>query len=158
VRCLHNFLAAAKSLIDHTRAFVNFHYQKHSFSKLYQGEVERNFASDPLSSFVQDLRNYFLHKGMPSISMVIKVGEQSYSSIFLNTANLKKWDKWNAKSLLYLELQPDEFRLLDPVVEYKSKLTIFNEWFEKELHNIHAEEIIEFNILQERYRSLMNRR
>jgi hypothetical protein len=59
-RLLHNFLAAAKTLVDHTRRIMNEAYDGSDLMTQYSAEVERLFSDGP-PTFVQDLRNYFLH-------------------------------------------------------------------------------------------------
>jgi hypothetical protein len=61
-RLLHNFLASAQSLVDHTRVFKNKMYKGHTFKKVYQDKVDRELKHSPIVCFVQDLRNYVLHK------------------------------------------------------------------------------------------------
>jgi hypothetical protein len=67
-RLLHNFLASAHSLVDHTRVFKNKMYKGHTFKKVYQDKVDRELKHSPTVSFVQDLRNYVLHKQLPIAS------------------------------------------------------------------------------------------
>lgn len=60
-RLFHNFLAAAKSLIDHTRVFVAQHYENTPLKDAYESKVGSDLAEDPLCRFIQDIRNYMLH-------------------------------------------------------------------------------------------------
>jgi hypothetical protein len=60
-RLLHNFLAGAKSLVDHTRVFTDDMYEGHAFKKVYQDKVDRDLKHSPIVCFVQNLRNYVLH-------------------------------------------------------------------------------------------------
>src|SRR5687768_14347232 len=50
VMCLlHNFVAAAKSLVDHTRVVYRDLYESRGAIPRYQDEVDRRFVKDPLS-------------------------------------------------------------------------------------------------------------
>ncbi len=61
IRRLHNFVAAAMSLIDHTRRLYDKLYAGNNSFPDYKDRVERDFASDPLSQFVKCLRQYCQH-------------------------------------------------------------------------------------------------
>ncbi len=90
MRLFHNFLASAKSLVDHTRAFVDDHYAGTAFKQGYDQKVQAELASDPLIKFIQDLRNHMLHRGLPSGSMsLIGVRAKSSNRLCPNVQNLK---------------------------------------------------------------------
>src|SRR5450759_220200 len=63
-RLLHNFIAAAKSLVDHTRRLYKKHYTNISIPE-YQEKLRNRFAEDPQIQFVQSLRSYVLHYQVP---------------------------------------------------------------------------------------------
>jgi hypothetical protein len=155
-RLLHNFLAGAKTLIDHSRVFVNNYYKQLSFAALYQEKVKSTFTGDPLSAFIQYLRNYILHKGpLPtSMSLTIKPNEPLDHAIYLDVDKLKEWKKWSSNGRLYLEQQPSRLKLLTVVESYSNAITNFYRWFETELCKVHAAEILEFELLQERYAAI----
>ncbi|MGX7703289.1 hypothetical protein [Methylobacterium sp. Gmos1] len=68
-RRIHNFVAAAKTLVDHTRVFIEANYDQTDISKIYKMEVDSKFAKNKNVKFVHDLRNYMLHRGLPNSSM-----------------------------------------------------------------------------------------
>jgi len=78
-RLFHNFLAAAKTLVDHTRVFVEDHYSGTPLKQAYEQKVQAELANDPLTKFVQDFRNYMLHKGLPNSSMSLSITRNAYS-------------------------------------------------------------------------------
>jgi len=51
-RKLHNFLAAATTLIDHSRNVINDTYENNSFQAEYKHEINNRFNSDPLCRFI----------------------------------------------------------------------------------------------------------
>ena len=61
-RLLHNFLASAKTLIEHTRIFLKKYYLNTKICERYKEKVKKEFEDDELSRFIQDLRNYILHR------------------------------------------------------------------------------------------------
>src|SRR5438552_2927183 len=64
VRRLHNFLASAMSLVDHTFVLVRDLYNGKDFEKEYHRERHRIFDLSPEYQFVQQLRNYALHESI----------------------------------------------------------------------------------------------
>jgi hypothetical protein len=74
-RLLHNFVAAAFSLVDHARRFFGKHYKDAKSFPDYEDEVKRRFTEDPLCQFVQGLRNYFIHRKPPNISSTMSLSQ-----------------------------------------------------------------------------------
>ena len=60
-RRLHNFVTAVKSLVEHARNIHRDLYERDNTFPEYQQEVDRCFVHDPVSQFVEGLRNYCLH-------------------------------------------------------------------------------------------------
>src|SRR2546425_7105962 len=69
-RRLHNYLASAMTLVNHTRVLVTDLYTGTPFEKEYVGEKDRTFKNSPLHHFVQDLRNYNVHRGLSQTAAV----------------------------------------------------------------------------------------
>jgi len=85
-RLLHNFVAAAKSLVEHTRNHMRAKYAGTDFKKEYQARIDQNFTRDPLVQFVEDLRNYMLHKSLAAASLILisdqgKLATHSYVAL-----------------------------------------------------------------------------
>lgn len=146
-RYFHNYLAAAKSLIDHTRVFMNQYYVDTNFKAQFDDKIKSEFADDPLSRFIQDLRNYMLHKGLlnSSLSMSYTKIEETGQFKAESNANLKKqdllkWDKWSKIGKQYLLTRPDEFSISSFCIEYGDKILGLYSWFEKELYNHHQKD------------------
>lgn len=158
LRLLHNFLAAAKSLIDHTRVFVKDNYNSTSIESAYKKQVASAFVSDKLTSFVHDLRNYILHKELPGCQMSIEVkptgpnGERTIeSTVSLKKPDLSTWSRWSQLSLEYLEDAPNEIKLSDLAESYGQKILSFYEWFDSALDDFHANDLSELSELQLRH-------
>jgi len=137
VRRLHNFVATAKTLIDHERRV----YQKNLITEAeFQGHkamIQEYFADDPLSDFITNLRNYCLHRSLPQINLeFIHFHNQSAAiNFFLDRARLLEWDKWPQRSRRYIEENVDcgeltqGIDLFNAVKEYSAKLDKFYRWF-----------------------------
>ena len=65
-RFVHNFAASAMTLVEHTRNFMREHYEGTAIKIAYDDRIIATFASEPVVQFVQNLRNYFVHKGLPN--------------------------------------------------------------------------------------------
>lgn len=66
VRLLHNYVVSAKTLIAHTRNTMRDPSIRDDLHTVYQERVDATFAHCPLAVFMQNLRNYISHKGLPS--------------------------------------------------------------------------------------------
>lgn len=83
IRLFHNYLASVKSLVDHTRIMVREVHGNKKFSREYELKKQEIFVNSPLSCFVQDLRNYILHKGIPETIAEKKFGESNEANSIL---------------------------------------------------------------------------
>ncbi|MBN8502469.1 MAG: hypothetical protein J0M19_15180, partial [Sphingomonadales bacterium] len=70
-RRVHNFVAASKTLVDHTRTFMKEHYELTPIWAMYKSEAHKRFSENEVAKFVHDLRNYMLHRALPNSSMFI---------------------------------------------------------------------------------------
>lgn len=72
-RRIHNFAVSALTLVEHTRIFMREHYRNTLAHDSYEAKVRDKFANDPASQFVQKLRNYMVHKGLPNSEMYMEM-------------------------------------------------------------------------------------
>lgn len=158
MRLFHNFLASAKSLIDHTRVFVEETYAGTIIHSLYHEQVATTFATDRLSKFVHDLRNYMVHKGLPGCQMSIEaknIGPGGQCSIE-STVSLKKddlltWNRWHRLSREYLEIAPSQIGLSSIADTYGDKVLSFYSWFDSTLDDFHSQDLGSLKQLQEQH-------
>ncbi len=147
VRLFHNFVASALTLVEHTRILINQQFVKEEIRVGYQSRVDNVFASDPLSGFVQDLRNYILHRGLPATAMHLRLLGQNPkrhvdTRVILNLDQMDDWD-WNGRSKEYISSVPKELPLLDVVESYGNKVRGFHQWFVEWFSKIYEREIEE---------------
>ena len=71
-RHVHNFVSSSLTLVEHTRVFMRKHYADTVLLVTYEKQVIATFAQSPVAQFVQGLRNYMLHRGLPNSSMFMK--------------------------------------------------------------------------------------
>lgn len=108
---LHNQLAGAVSLVDHTRRLTAYYGED---APALVAEFERRndevFAMDE-AAFLRKLRNYLLHYGVPPIVQTQRLsmseGGMTGHAIKLGAPHLLKWDGWSAQAKTYLMKFPD---------------------------------------------------
>ena len=149
-RHFHNFLAAAKTLIEHTRVFLRQHYDNTEFKRAFDEKIKKEFSVDPLSRFIQDLRNYMLHKGLVGNSLSMSItkieGTEQFkaeSKAILKKTDLLEWDRWSKEGKKYLLTKEDEFKISDFCNRYGERVLNLYSWFYKELYSHHSEDYSE---------------
>ena len=145
-RLLQNFVAAAKSLVDHTRNMYRRLYKKGEFPD-YDREVKSVFAEDPLIRFVQDLRNFLLHYRTAAIQFTYTVDprtEEATNSLAMTTEELKRFEGWSPQARKFLDAAGDKVDLSEVVEQYNAKVEDFYRWLGQKQHDIHREEIDRF--------------
>ena len=159
MRHFHNFLAAAKSLIDHTRLFVEEYYSTTPIKQAYEQKVLADLAQDPLIRFVQDLRNFMLHRALPPGSIMLNARRlddtgrsEITTAVDLDRAGLLKWKGWTEPSRKYLNQSPDQINISEICTPYGQAVVAFYEWFDGKLRKHHQDDIEEYEDLRRQYR------
>jgi hypothetical protein len=156
-RRVHNFVAASLTLVEHTRNFMREHYSNTPVFERYQARIDAEFAPDPLGRFVQDLRNFMLHKGLPNSEMFLHFESNPdmpgaatmETGIRIKAAPLLEWDNWTAPARRFIE-NSSEFVDIRSIAEiYTDKIEAFHEWLRGELDQFHLADMEELRALQE---------
>ncbi len=156
-RRLHNFVAASLTLIEHTRVFMRERYTGTVVFELYQAKVAAEFSNEPLARFLQDLRNYMLHKGLPESTMFLAYesnpqmpdgGGELTTGIRYNANILLAWDGWKAPAKTFIENAGEYVDIHAFVDTYTDKVILFHEWLQNELDRFHAEDLAQLQALQ----------
>jgi len=159
-RLLHNFLAGAKSLVDHTRVFNEDMYEGHGFKQIYQEKVDRDLKRSPIVCFVQNLRNYVLHKQLPISSATLSLrGDRGTIKAFDNTIKLdvnelREWDKWKPESRDYLDSLDDKVQIRHIVDKYVGDIRAFYQWFGEQQGQVYHSEFAELSRLKTQYEQI----
>ena len=152
IRLFHNYLAAVKSLIDHTRSYVEKRHTNDEFESKYKAQVKSSFIENNASSMIIDLRNYLLHRGIPpsTIREVFHVGTNMPPEIQIafKISSLGDWKGWTSKSKKFMKNSGTHIGLKSLVAEYQNLVVHFYKWFDSELDNIHRAELEEFENLK----------
>ena len=157
IRRLHNYLASAMSLVDHTFVLVRDLYEGNLFQKEYHRERHRIFDLSPQYQFVQQLRNYALHESIVDAMATTHWDKDSGldTSIRLQVRRLKAWTGWKGPAKKFVRDAPDDLRLLDLVESYTSAVRQFYEWLSRRQKEMHKDDFDELKTLQEEYRKLV---
>lgn len=132
---LHNFLASAVSLVDHTRRLTSFFAP--DVPDIVAEYDRRNAMVTTLAetTFLRDLRNYLLHFGVAPLLQTISLSSiDSHAGrdhlLKLNAVRLLEHDKWSARSKRYLGDFPDRDGpvLRDDVVVYATAMQDLFSW------------------------------
>lgn len=126
VRLLHNYVAAAKSLVDHTRNVARAVLKAKGLDA-YQSRVDTTFKDEPLSRFVQDLRNYVQHQANPVLMKTVEFQEMR-SGMQLSIKHIQGWSGWSAKAFSFISSCKDKIYIHDIVIRYSALVDGFQSW------------------------------
>jgi hypothetical protein len=162
-RLFHNFLASAKTMIDHTRVFINDHYEDSSIQLEYQSEIDKKFKNDELCRFIQDLRNYILHRGIPDSHLKAELHqerEEVTCAINLDVVKLLEWNRWTSPSRIFLlQREKDKVMSLSSIVTpYANKITELYAWFDSLLNEYHSKDMIEYEKLRNDFENMKSQK
>jgi hypothetical protein len=151
-RVLHNFLASAKMLIEVTRRWVRRQFEDSEFLDTYQKEVAKHFANNVQAQFLEDLRNFTLHRALPlSIPelRMDKVSEHTLKSslgIVLLKDYLLEWKNWSELGKMQIGMAFEgDVDILLICKKYFDNVTEFTQWLFWQVRDLFSEEIDQIN-------------
>jgi hypothetical protein len=134
---LHNYVASAQSLVDHSRVLYRHLFEPQGLMPTYQGEVDRRFVDDPLTQFVLKLRQMAQHYTLPNVghNTAFQQGPEGGTmqiSLYLTKGDLLRFDSWNAPARRYLDSADERINIHELVRAYHSHVLAFYVWFRAE--------------------------
>lgn len=143
---LHNYVCAAKSLVDHSRVLYRRVYtEKAPKFDDYESEVKVRFEENQLSKFVEFLRTYCQHEKLPSIGTSMRFDSQSDEGfVFTVTADSDELLKSSSiKSLAkkFIREQGGSIDLRKAINDYHTQVTDFYQWVRDRQQEFHSEDI-----------------
>jgi hypothetical protein len=159
-RRLHNFVAGAASLIDHTRRIHTHHYEKRGLFSEYKTEIQ-TFANWSLAQFVKCLRNFVLHFGLPGLALETRVldmkTEQMVHTLTIPKKNLlESGFDWTGKAKEFITTSGNNSIDVWHVVDnYHTLVVKFYYWFAQKQREIHRDDFAAVSRTQEEYLKLM---
>jgi len=165
-RRVHNFVASAFTLVDHTRVFMKEHYEGTPLYDRYLAKVKETFASDPLSQFVQRLRNYMLHKGLPQSEMFLHVSQNPDdpasntmdTGVKLPTKELLEYKEWGAHAKKFIESCGESVDIRSFPKAYTERVLQHHAWLQFELDAHHKDDLVTLAGLQQEMRAFIAER
>jgi hypothetical protein len=134
MRALHNYVASASALVEHTRRIM----RERSGPIVDEFErKKRDVIAHPEVPFIHNLRNYVLHHSLPFIGHEVRLQPQpgvlATSEIQLSVRQLTAWDGWSTPARRFVESQ-GEVLVLRPVIAIHAELTVeLNLWLYEQL-------------------------
>lgn len=133
-RKLHNFVAAAGTLIDHTRRFVTAVGKNTDFETEHAAAIRASFGDHGVSQFIRKLRNYVVHRDLPLITQQFhwtNASKKIRMATALSRDSLLEWKDWGSVANAWLQAQPTHIDLDRVAREYTTNVRSFHETFAK---------------------------
>jgi hypothetical protein len=141
MRRLHNYLAAVKTLVDHTRAFRR-RWAHDDFDRAFNARLEE-LLNNPVIKFVQELRNPAQHSRLPPITRVttfepVPPGPNTVrpvTRLVVKVKDLNDLYEWSPLALAYVRANTDResIDVTLAVRRYQDLMDEFYAWFFKQL-------------------------
>ena len=152
VTCLlHNFVAAAKSLVDHSRVVYRDLYEPRGAIPEYQAEVDRRFKHDPLSKFIAGLREMSQHQRLPNVTTEFHFENQApgggtafETRLQLKVADLLRYSGWTTPARHYLESADKTIDIAAVTRDYWDHVVAFYDWFRQQQRAVHGDAADEY--------------
>jgi hypothetical protein len=130
-RLLHNYVAAATSLVEHLDRIHSKLFAKREFPE-YRPEKKRRMTDEPLVRFIRELRNIALHQGDSSVSFHASTerhGRTIKREVSLSKSYLEGVRRWQGPAGTYLEKARPSIGLRTLVEDYGRHVRQFCEWY-----------------------------
>ena len=152
-RHLHNFVASAMTLVDHTRVMLTGLYAGQPIHSKILERIKATVGSSTVCKFVQDMRNYMVHKGLPNSEMYFECNNLDGELIFktgvrIKSSSLLAWSGWTALSKVYLGQIGEYVEIQDFTKKYLDEVNAFSLWLEEVLEVHHSDDLAHLNKLQ----------
>lgn len=123
----------------------------------YETQARATFAQSPVAQFVQGLRNYMLHRGLPNSSMFMTFTTNpgatdgsgtAETGVHYDTASLLDWEEWKSAARTYLEQAGEHLDVHQFAQEYLTLVNQFHGWLDATLAAHHQSDLEELEQLQ----------
>lgn len=141
VRRFHNYLAAAKTMVDNTRA-VRARWGTQEFCQLCDDRINA-IRCQPVVRFLQEMRNAMHHSQLPHIHRVttfepVPPGPNTVMPrlrLMVSTTALRAMHDWSRVARAYIgqAADRDDVDMAVAVKEYQEIVDGFHDWFIKEI-------------------------
>lgn len=153
-RHFHNFLASAKTLVDHTRVIMNEPFISETHRVEYRKKVAQLFSGESLIGFMHELRNFALHRSIPFVTMRVSIHAASGSldsAILVDLDKMADWEGWRSEGKAFIGLHRPSIRIRELIDGYECKIREFYEWFCLQFQKHYEKEMEEVLALQKQW-------
>jgi hypothetical protein len=140
IRHFHNFLASVKTAVEHTRNFMRDNAIRPEHQAEYQEKIDQVFVNDPLSKFLEDFRNFMLHRSLPLTEMTLDIST-SASTLYVDLIKMEDWEEWKEPSRRFIAANKPKVSMMRLIDEYEEKAKAFYEWFYPRFQHYYEREI-----------------
>jgi hypothetical protein len=131
---LHNYVASAQSLVDHSRVLYRRLFEPKGLLPEYQPEVDARFVNHPLTQFVLKLRQMVQHYMLPNVHHQTSLAQRPQGgtmqiALLLEREDLRRFDSWNVPARQYLDSAGDVIDIHELIRAYHQHVLMFYEWF-----------------------------
>lgn len=148
MRGLHNYVASAMTLVDHTRRVM----RDRSGPIVEEFELRKqDVVANPEVPFIQGLRNFVLHHALPFVGHQVRLQPQqnviATSEIQLSVRDLAQWEGWSASTRAFIGSHGGALTPR-PIIRRHSELVVeLNLWLYGQLADANADALAEVNEL-----------
>jgi hypothetical protein len=151
-RTLHNFVASAFSVVDHTREIYGDMYEGKSTD--YENQRSAILDNHGPTQFVLGLRIYIQHCRLPQIVFTTskRMTEPKITGgAFLSKSPLLKFKKFNSAAKKFIKASPDVIDVEATCSSYHAQVEEFHNWFKSEQERIHWREFAYIARMEEKF-------
>lgn len=152
---LHNYVCAAKSLVDHSRVLYSRVYGQDELKfQDYTQEIKTRFDCNELTKFVEFLRNYCQHETTPTIvhsmSFDSRSSEGFVFTVSLDGNSLLQASRIGSLAKKYIQSHGPQIDLRFVMEQYHHQIISFHQWVRQRQSEIHSDDIKRLDIEFER--------
>jgi len=131
-RCLHNYVAATMTLVDHSRPLMKG--RSGSIVSEYD-QRKAELLQNPEIPFIQCLRNVSLHRSLPLLGHTLRMTQTGIESseVELSVADLLDNEYWNAAMRKYIKSHGDRIPLRPVIQRHHDLVYSLNSWLINEM-------------------------
>lgn len=142
-RLLHNMVASAVSVVDHTRPLIDNYSHEKAFVAAWKSRSDR--VSQLLQTkFLRRLRNYLVHKGVAPVAVTMSLASKAAgeewdgTTIQLSGPGLLQNFDWNAELTAYIESFETGPPLRRITQEYADEMAGLYKWLLNQYSALHV--------------------
>jgi hypothetical protein len=131
IQRLHNYAAATMTLVDHSRRLMR--ERTGSIAEEF-GARKTTLLTNPEVRFIQDLRNFTVHRSLPLLAHRLRLSGASSaeargeSDMLLSVEDLLAWDGWSSATRAWIEAQGSGIPLRPLIIQHSALVYDINYW------------------------------